>query len=145
MRIAILLASLAALAAAPAVEAAETITGKRAVRKATRLLQGKSLTTHESGSVVDNATRDRTAHLCRSKDLIVESTFVDTTTGTVQEDRFTGSWRVTRARMKGNRGRGRVRYRLDQGGGGSVTIVVDARGVYVGGLPTEVGRAEGCG
>jgi hypothetical protein len=118
----------------------EAASAASSVRRATKLLQGKRLTTYISGTVTD-ATIDRSVDFCRGGRFLYRSTVTSSGGGAVQE--IWGRWRVVAARIRRGSGWAKVRWRTRQGHG-TIRIVSNARGVRADGQVVEVTRSPVC-
>jgi len=85
-------------------------------------------------------------HLCRDASYIYDSVSYIEATGTTSQQRYTGTWKVTKARLSrnGKRGTVRVRGESDQGPATTVKISWKNGSARVDGAEVIVDRSDLC-
>jgi len=153
MKILIIAVTLALVAgavtdAATAAPARHCTHGKCAKKRATKLLAGRVLIKFTQTTGNTNYTSlDQRLHLCGGGDYIYDSVSYIEVTGSTTQQRYTGRWKVKRARLSrsGKRGTVRVRGVPDQGGPATtVTIRWTKRSARLDGDEVIVDRSDLC-
>jgi hypothetical protein len=122
--VAALLIALALPMAAQAAPAAHCTKGKCAKKRATKLFADRVFIKFtETGSIGNPSSLDQRLHLCAGGNYIYDSWSYIEETGTSSLQRYTGTWRVRKARMSRNGKRGSARVRGKPDGGGPATTV----------------------
>jgi len=105
--------------AASAAPAKHCTAGKCAKKRAKKLLANRVFIKFTQTTGNTNSTSlDQRLHLCGSGEYVYDSVSYIEATGTTSQQRYTGIWKVKRARLSpsGKRGTVRVRGQSDQGG-----------------------------
>ena len=151
MRILIVVALAASLIVGTGVataDAAGCTQGKCAKKRAKKLLSNRVFIKFTQTTGNTNYTSlDQRLHLCRPGNYIYESISYIEVTGTTTEQRYTGSWRVTRARLSpnGKRGTARLRGTPDGGGQAATTRIRWKNGLaWVDGAEVIVDQSDLC-
>jgi hypothetical protein len=100
--------------------------GKCAKKRAKKLLANRVFIKFTQTTGDTNSTSlDQRLHLCRDSSYIYDSVSYIEATGTTSQQRYTGTWKVKRARLSrdGNRGTVRLRGESDQGGPATSTKI----------------------
>jgi hypothetical protein len=110
--------------AATAAPANQCTAGKCAKKRAKKLLANRVFIKFTQTTGNTNYTSlDQRLHLCRDSTWIYDSVSYIEVTGTTSQQRYTGTWKVKRARLSPNGKRGTVRVRGTNDQGGPPTIV----------------------
>jgi hypothetical protein len=98
--------------------------GKCAKKRAEKLLANRVFIKFTQTTGNTNYTSlDQRLHLCRDTSYIYDSVSYIEATGSTSQQRYTGTWKVTRARLSSNGRRGTVRVRGESDQGGPATTV----------------------
>jgi hypothetical protein len=122
--------------------------GKCAKKRAKRLLANRVFIKFTQTTGNTNYTSlDQRLHLCRDATYVYDSISYIEATGTTSQQRYTGTWKVKRARLSpsGKRGTVRVRGKSDQGGPATtVTISWKSGSARVDGAEVIVEQSDLC-
>jgi hypothetical protein len=98
--------------------------GKCAKQRATKLLADRVFIRFTQTTGNTNSTSlDQRLHLCGDASYVYDSVSYIEATGTTSQQRYTGTWKVTKARLSRNGKRGTVRVRGESDQGGPATTV----------------------